>query len=292
MQKSLVVLAAGMGSRYGGLKQMDPVGPSGEFILDYSVKFSLDAGFDKVVFVIRKDIETDFRNIVGKRWENATDVHYAIQDIADLPAGFSVPPERTKPWGTAHAVLATRGIVNEPFSVVNADDFYGKDAFRLTGEFLGDTAADSDTYCMVAFRLDKTLSRFGTVSRGVCNVSDDGTLLGITEHLEIARGADGVIRDGDVVLADNAPASMNLFGFKRSFIDRLEENFPAFLAANAHIPKAEYQMPTELDKFLAAGSVKVNVIRTNADWFGITSREDREQMVDYLKNITEKILDA
>lgn len=281
--RSLVVLAAGMGSRYGGLKQMDPLGPNGEFILDYSVKDALAAGFGKVVFVIRKDIEADFRDIVGRKWESRTDVHYAMQELSDLPDGFTVPADRKKPWGTAHAILAARNVVREPFAVVNADDFYGAESFRLNGACLDETASDPNMYCMVAYRLDKTLSKFGTVSRGVCKVDDGGMLVSIEERLALRRCEDGKVRDGDDVFADDTLVSMNMFGFKRSYIDLLIGEFPAFLKGAEGNPKAEYQMPTALGKFLGAGKVKVKVMRTASAWFGITSREDRAEVVEHLR---------
>ncbi len=269
MNRSLLVLAAGMGSRYGGLKQMDPIGPNGEFILDYSVKDSLAAGIDKVVFVIRKDIEKDFRDMVGRRWEAQTDVHYAMQELGDLPEGFTLPPERKKPWGTAHAILAARKVVK----------------VKLNADFLGQTADKPNDYCMVAYRLDKTLSKFGGVSRGICTVDEKGMLVNIVEKLELKRCEDGKIRDGEEVFPDETPISMNMFGFKCSYIDLLEAEFPTFLKSAAGNPKAEYQMPTALGKFLRAGMVSVKVMRTSSSWFGITSREDREEVAAHLAKL-------
>lgn len=285
MSSSLVVLAAGMGSRYGGLKQMDPVGPSGEFIIDYSVKDALAAGFKRIVFVIRRDLEKDFRDLVGRQWENKTDVHYAMQELDDLPEGFSLPASRKKPWGTGHALFAARAHVTDAFSVVNADDFYGAEAFALSGAFLSKTANEPDLYSMVAYRLDKTLSDFGSVSRGICTVSGDGMLVDIEERLELIRGADGIIRDGADAFADETPVSMNIFGFKRSFMNRLEEEFPRFLKDAIAQPKSEFQMPTALRAFLRRGEVQVNVMQTQSAWFGITSREDRAIVVEHLRNL-------
>ncbi len=285
MTRSLVVLAAGMGSRYGGLKQMDPVGPSGEFILDYSVKDALTAGMERIVFVIRRDLEKDFREIVGKKWEAKADVQYAMQELSDLPDGFEVPADRKKPWGTAHAVLAARNVVDGPFAVVNADDFYGTEAFKLCGDYLEKTETQPNLYCMVAYRLDKTLSKFGSVSRGVCDVDSNGILHAITERLELKRGKDGIVRDGEDAFADDTLVSMNMFGFKRSFIDRLEAEFPAFLREGISSPKSEFQMPTVLGKFVLSGEAQVTVMQTESDWFGITSREDRAEVVAHLKNL-------
>lgn len=285
MSSSLVVLAAGMGSRYGGLKQMDPVGPSGEFIIDYSVTDALTAGFERIVFVIRRDLEKDFRNLVGRRWENKTDVHYAMQELNDLPNGFDLPADRKKPWGTGHALLAARRHVNETFSVVNADDFYGAEAFMLSGAFLSETARKPDLYGMVAYRLDKTLSDFGSVSRGICTVSDDNMLIDIEERLELIRGPDGIVRDGTDVFADQTLVSMNMFSFKRSFMRRLQEEFPRFLKNAARKPKSEYQMPTALRTFLRNDEVQVKIMQTQSAWFGITSREDRAVVVEHLRNL-------
>ena len=285
MSRSLVVLAAGMGSRYGGLKQMDPLGPHGEFILDYSVKDALAAGFERIVFVIRRDLEKDFRDIVGKHWEDKADVHYAMQELADLPAGFEVPVDRKKPWGTGHAVLAARQCVDGAFAVVNADDFYGAESFKLNADFLKRTASEPTAYGMVAYRLDKTLSKFGSVSRGVCSVDQNGMLLDIRERLTLQRGDDGKIRDGEDVFEDKTLVSMNMFGFKRSFIDLLEASFPDFLKDNIANPKSEFQMPTALGAFLRAGKATVTVMQTESDWFGITSREDRAEVVAHLRNL-------
>ncbi len=287
MNSSLVVLAAGMGSRYGGLKQMDPVGPAGEFIIDYSVGDALAAGFSRVVFVIRRDIEKDFREAVGRRWESQTDVHYAMQALDDRPDSPAVSPARTKPWGTAHAVLAARHVVDGAFAVVNADDFYGAEAFSLNHAFLAETAAIPDRYGLVAYRLDKTLSRNGSVSRGICTVDENGMLVDIVERLTLARDADGVIRDGSDSFADDTLVSMNMFGFKRSFIDRLDDEFPRFLESASDNPKAEFQMPTALGTFLRRGDVRVSVMQTQSAWFGITSREDRDEVVAHLRNLKQ-----
>ena len=281
--RSLVVLAAGMGSRYGGLKQMDPVGPHGEFILDYGVGAALAAGFGRIVFVIRKDIERDFREIVGGRWEKRADVVYAFQRLDDLPAPFSVPDGRAKPWGTAHAVFAARDAVPGSFAVVNADDFYGAEALSLTGAFLDETAEDGRAWCMVAYRLANTLSASGGVSRGVCTVGPDGLLAGVEERLALARGADGAIRDGADAFPDDTPVSMNMWGFKRRCIDLLSEAFPRFLAEKGTLPKSEFQIPTEVAGFLRAGEASVRVLRTASRWYGVTSREDRPVVVGFFK---------
>lgn len=285
MEKTLLVLAAGMGSRYGGLKQMDPVGPGDEFILDYSVGDARAAGFSRVVFVIRADIEKDFREIVGARWEKRMKVEYALQDRGDVPAPFETPAERIKPWGTGHAVLAARRVIDGPFAVVNADDYYGADAMRRAAGFLDETAGDPGLFCMVAYRLDNTLSENAGVSRGICTVSPDGTLAKIEERPALSRCADGVIRDAGDAFAGDTPVSMNLFGFKRRFIDLLEDDFPRFLEKYGSLPKSEFQMPTALESFLRRGQARVKVLRTDSRWIGVTSRDDRPAVVEFFKTV-------
>ena len=285
MKPTLLVLAAGMGSRYGGLKQMDPIGPHGEFIPDYSVGDALAAGFGRVVFVVRPDILDDFRSIVGRRWESRVDVDYALQRLDDLPAPFAVPEGRSKPWGTAHAILAARKLLDGPFLAVNADDYYGAEAPRLVAGFLDETAADPGAWCMVAYRLDQTLSANGTVSRGVCTVAPDGSLAAIEERLALARCADGAIRDGDDDFPDDTPVSMNYWGFKRRYVDLLEESFPRFLAEKGSLPKSEFQMPTEVAGFLRAGQASVRVLRTSARWYGVTSRDDRPEVAAFFATL-------
>ena len=283
--KTLLVLAAGMGSRYGGLKQMDPIGPHGEFIPDYSVGDALAAGFGRVVFVVRPDILGDFREIVGRRWEARTDVDYALQRLDDLPAPFTVPEGRSKPWGTAHAILAARDKLDGPFLAVNADDYYGAEAPRLVSGFFDETAADPNAWCMVAYRLDQTLSPNGTVSRGVCSVGPDGFLASVEERLTLARCPDGAIRDGDAAFPDDTPVSMNYWGFKRSYVDLLQESFPRFLAEKGSLPKSEFQMPTEVARFLRAGQASVRVLRTSARWYGVTSRDDRPEVAAFFATL-------
>lgn len=266
-----------MGSRYGGPKQMDPIGPHGEFILDYGVGDALAAGFSRVVFVVRPDMEEDFRDVVGRRWEARADVSYARQSIDGLPPGFSVPPGRTKPWGTAHAVLSAKDLLPGPFAVVNADDYYGAESMRLAAGFLSDFDPGSGRFCMVAYRLDNTLSENGSVSRGICTVGPDGALADLVERTALERGADGVVRDAATGEAypDDAPVSMNLFGFTPVFPRILEEEFPRFLAKYGAEPKREFQMPTALATAMRGGRASVRVLRSPSRWMGVTSREDR-----------------
>ena len=268
--KRLVILAAGMGSRYGGLKQMDPIGPHGEFILDYSIRDALAAGFSEVVFVIRRDLEADFRRIVGDRWEaRGVSVHYVFQDLTDLPDGFAPPEGRTKPWGTGHALLAARQWLDVPFAVVNADDYYDAPAFRAIADYL-DASEGSDDYAMVAYDVAGTLSAGGSVSRGVCKTDADGYLTHIEERLAIERGPDGVIRDGDLVLPDDTPVSMNLFGFRPSYAAALREAFADFLRARGAEPKSEFYITLPLQPLVEAGRARLKVLRAPARWFGAT----------------------
>ena len=291
MNVSLVVLAAGMGSRYGGLKQMDPIGPAGQFIPDYSVGDALAAGVSRVVFVIRRDIEKDFRDIVGRRWESRADVRYAFQRLDDVPAGFSVPPERSKPWGTGQALLCAREEAGDAAIMVNADDYYGPEGYALLKRKLEDTAADPQAHAMVAYRLDKTLSANGTVSRGICHVDAAGNLDKLVEKTALARREDGAIRDdsGPETFADDTSVSMNLFGFKRRFLDQLAEDFPRFLAKYGTVPKSEFQVPTALASRMRRGEASVAVLRTSARWYGVTSRADRPEVAAFLATVPDPL---
>ena len=288
---SLVVMAAGIGSRYGGLKQVDPVGPSGEMILDYSVYDAIRAGFGKVVFVIRRDIEADFRKSFGRRIERHVETAYAYQDMDALPPGFDTPAERTKPWGTGHAVLCARGDVPGAFAAINADDFYGAGAFAAVGRHLSSGSRD---YCMAGYRLDNTLSEHGHVSRGVCDVTDGGLLAGITERESIRLFADGVKYlgpDGDwVPIPADAVVSMNMWGFGPGFFDHLESGFGEFLDAHARDDTAEYYLPSVVNRLVARGLARVRVLPTEERWFGITYRDDRPAVVRALLEMTDRSL--
>jgi len=283
--KTLLVLAAGMGSRYGGLKQMDPVGPAGEFILDYSVYDALRAGFDKVVFVIRRDIEDDFRRLVGSRWEGRADVHYAFQSLDGLPAGFAPPAGRTKPWGTGHAILAARALIDTPFAVVNADDFYGAEAYRTLAAFFDRPSPTPPQYALVAYDLAKTLSEHGAVARGICTVDARGYLASITEHTAIARQEDGRIASGETAFPDDTPVSLNLFGFTPHFVDFLHDGFADFLRHHGQEPKSEYYMPVAVGDAIAANAASVRVLRTSATWMGVTYLADRPAVELHLASL-------
>ena len=284
MKPTLVILAAGMGSRYGGLKQVDPVGPSGETIMDYSVFDAVRAGFDRVVFVIRRDFEEVFRTTIGAKYAGAVPVDYAFQSVDDLPPGFTVPAERAKPWGTAHAIRAARGVVQAPFAAINADDFYGRDAFQRLAEFLTQPrAAARPRFAMVGYRLDQTLSEHGSVARGVCDVDAAGRLVTVTEMTKIVRVAGGAENREDparpVALTGAERVSMNLWGFTPELFTALEARFPAWLAAHAQNPKAEWYIPFVVDELVGEGAAEVQVLPTESAWFGVTYREDKPLVV-------------
>ena len=283
MKPTLVVLAAGMGSRYGGLKQVDPVGPSGEAILDYSVFDAERAGFGKVVFIIRKDFETEFREKVGAKYEGVLPVEYCFQDIHDLPAPFTVPEGRTKPWGTAHAIRAARDVVKEPFAAINADDFYGRDAFAKLAAFLSnpqpaDASPERFHFAMVGYKLDLTLSDNGSVARGICKV-EDGKLTSVTEMTKLVRVPGGAENREDeanpVKLTGEERVSMNLWGFTPELFTALEARFPAWLEKNGTAPKSEWYIPFVVDELIHEGKADVAVLPTDSNWFGVTYREDK-----------------
>lgn len=279
---TLVVMAAGIGSRYGGLKQIDPVGPSGEVVLDYSVYDALRAGFDRVVFIIRADIEAAFRERIGRRIERAVDTAYVFQSLDLLPPGFAVPEGRRKPWGTGHAILACRDAVTTPFLAVNADDYYGRTAFESMAGFLRgrDAGAPVPEFGMVGYRLENTLSEHGTVARGVCEATADGYLVGIRELLKIRRFADGIKHtENDVDWTGLDPGSwtsMNCWGFTPALFGELGRLFPAFLEASAgRILKAEFLIPEVVGELIRAGRARVRIVPTKERWFGVTYPEDR-----------------
>ena len=286
---ALVILAAGIGSRFGGgIKQLAPVGPSGEIIMDYSIHDAIEAGFDKVVFIIRRDIEEDFRRIIGDRIEKLIPVEYAFQDISDLPEGFSVPEGRTKPWGTGQAVLAARDVIKEPFVVINADDYYGKNGFIAMHEALVNAPETGDTeeIYLAGFILKNTLSDNGGVTRGICSQDEDGNLTGIEETKNIIRtdsgsGAAAMTDEGLVDVDADSLVSMNMWGLMPSFVDQLREGFPKFLAGIKEGDiKAEYLLPIIIDGMLQEGKAHVHVLRTEDKWFGVTYREDKDSVRD------------
>ena len=292
MKPTLVVLAAGMGSRYGGLKQVDPVGPSGEAILDYSVFDAIRGGFGKVVFVIRKDFEAEFKSKVGSKYEGLVPVEYCFQDIADLPAPYTVPAGRAKPWGTAHATRAARHVVREPFAVINADDFYGRDAFAKLAAFLGSKRQSPGTkhhFAMVGYRLDLTLSENGSVARGICDVDGGGMLRGVTEMTKLVRaGETAENRENEanpVKVPLDARVSMNLWGFTPELFDALEARFPAWLAENGAKEKSEWYIPFVVDELIHEGKADCRVLPTDSSWFGVTYREDKPYVMSEIAKL-------
>jgi UTP-glucose-1-phosphate uridylyltransferase len=285
---SLLVLAAGMGNRYGGLKQIDPVGPCGETIIDYSIYDALRAGFGKVVFVIRKDIEQTFKQVVGARFERHIAVEYVFQELAKLPPGFSVPTSRTRPWGTLHAVLMAADAINEPFAIINADDFYGSEGYRVLAQHLQSGAAD---YAMVGFILRNTLSDFGAVSRGVCRVDNDGFLQGIVELTNIER--DGAhVRNTDSTgritrLSGDEVVSMNMWGFTPQVFGQLRERFEKFLKLNGLSVQSEGYVPSAINELILTGHARVRILRTNDSWAGVTYREDHPRVVETIRRFID-----
>jgi len=277
---TLLVMAAGMGSRYGGLKQIDPVGPSGETIIDYSIFDALRAGFGKLVFVIRKDIEGAFKETVGARFEKHAPVEYVFQELDNLPAGFSVPEGRTKPWGTTHAVLMAADVIREPFAVINADDFYGAESYRVLAQHLLTGSID---YAMVGFILRNTLSDFGSVARGVCRVDSNGYLETVEELTNIERDgehAKNTDSSGKVAqLTGDEAVSMNMWGFTPAVFDHLREVFHRFLERSGKELKTESYVPSAVNELVAAGKARVKVLRSSDSWFGVTYREDRPRVV-------------
>ena len=293
MKPTLLVLAAGMGSRYGGLKQVDGVGPNGEIIMDYSIKDAIRAGFGKVVFVIRHDFEDAFKSkINAEHFGNQIEVKYVYQELNYLPEGFAVPEGRVKPWGTNHAILMAKDVINEPFAIINADDFYGADAFKVMGDHLHTLENAKGQYCMVGYKLENTLSENGTVSRGVCEVDANGLLAGMTERTSIGRTANGIeYKDTDDSmhpLAADATVSMNLFGFTPDYFVESEKLFVEWLREHGSEMKSEYYIPYAVNTFINNGYATMRVLKTTAQWFGVTYQEDRPMVVERLKKLHEE----
>ena len=286
---SLVVLAAGMGSRYGGLKQVDPVGPSGEAILDYSVFDAVRSGFGDIVFVIRRDIEEAIRAQIGSKYEGVVPVGYCHQELDDLPAPFVPPPGRAKPWGTAHAIRAARNSVAGPFAVINADDFYGRDAFARLAEHLA--SAKPMELAMAGYRLELTLSENGTVARGICTITPDGLLDTVVERTKLARAGDVAVDLEDPASPAEVPldarVSMNLWGFTPELFGELERMFPEWLAENRAKEKSEWYIPFVVDALIKSGRATCRVLPVESSWFGVTYREDRPAVVGKIAALVE-----
>jgi NDP-sugar pyrophosphorylase family protein len=287
MKPTLVVLAAGLGSRYGGLKQLDPVGPEGATIMDYSIYDAVRAGFGKVVFVIRQSFAEAFRKEIGARAERRLAVDYAYQELDDLPGWFARRPERDKPWGTGHAVLATKSLVHEPFAAINADDFYGRDGFEQMARYLSSAHDGQRLDCaMVGYVLRSTLSDHGSVARGVCQIDKQGYLRTVVEHLKIERQGQAAVdrRHGpDRALSGDELVSMNFWGFSPALFGPLAEGFDRFLHSDGERPKSEYLLPTIVDELITAGTITVKVLPTTGAWFGVTYPEDKPRVMESVR---------
>lgn len=286
MKPTLVIMAAGMGSRYGGLKQIDPVGPSGEIVLDYSVYDAIRAGFGKVVFIIRPDIEETFKEVIGDKLAGKIDVETIFQTLEKIPSGFPIPGNRTKPWGTGQAVLMAKEVVQEPFAVINADDFYGRETFDVIGRKLAATDVDSTDFSMVGFYIKNTLSANGSVARGYCDVQN-GKLATVTEYFEIERKEDGVIHHRDGTMSDDDMVSMNTWGFTPKIFQALENGFVKFLEREGGELKSEYLLPELVDGLIKSGEATVEVLPSNEKWMGVTYTEDKPEVVAGIRALVD-----
>jgi dTDP-glucose pyrophosphorylase len=295
MKPELLVMAAGMGSRFGGLKQLEPIGPSGEKIMDYGIYDAKRAGVERVVFVIRKDFEKEFHEQVGAHYAKWVDVAYAFQELDSLPKGFSVPEGRTKPWGTVHAILAAKKTIASPFIAMNADDFYGRRAFEALAGWLSapaqPMAVPTEQYAMVAFQLAKTLSANGTVARGICQVSGQGLLMTVAEHTAL-EAFDGGVRDAQtdgsaMTFTGMEPVSMNFWGFRPTLFEHLDELFLEFMKEHGRELKSEFYIPLAVDTMIRTGRASVTVLNTPDSWFGVTYREDKEHVVSRIQKLVD-----
>lgn len=291
MKPTLFILAAGMGSRYGGLKQLDTLGPSGETIMDYSVYDALRAGFGKIVFVIRHDFEEEFRKKIISKYEGHIDVEVVFQDINALPEGYKPNPERSKPWGTNHAVLMGKDVIKEPFGVINADDYYGADSFKILADFLRSVEGKKGEYCMIGFKIENTLSENGGVSRGYCQVSPEGFLTGVNECHGIERKNGRLIQivdDKEVDFPEGANVSMNMWGFTPDYFDYSEKAFVKFLDAHGDELKSEFYIPTVVNELIHNGEATLAVKETPSKWFGVTYAADRPATVAQFRRLVDE----
>ncbi len=281
---TLLIMAAGMGPRYGGLKQLDAIGPSGETIIDYSVYDAIKAGFNKVVFIIRKDFEQEFKSKITDKYEGQIQVEFAFQDLNDLPDEFTCPEGREKPWGTGHAILSARNVINEPFIAINGDDFYGRESFKVVADYYRKGA---NSFSMVAFKLDKTLSSFGGVTRGLCTVNDE-KLNTVIETADLEKTDYGVSSNRDIELDGSEPVSMNVWGFTPILFKYLEEKFVEFLSENGTEMKSEYLIPSVVNELIQSGQETVHVLRSGATWFGVTYKEDKPFVEGEIEKLVNK----
>jgi len=291
MKPSVLVLAAGVGSRYGGLKQIDPVGPNGELIIDYSIYDALRAGFGKVVFLIREDLEKDFREVIGDRISAITEVRYAYQELGSIPEGYEVNLDRTKPWGTAHAVWCAREAVEEPFITINADDFYGFTSYRIIFNFLNGLANTDTDYCLAGYILRNTLTEFGHVARGICKSDASDYLESVVEHTRIFKDGNGARSEGlektPIMLTGDEVVSMNMFGFTPSIFPSLEVFIRLFLRTRGREIKSEVLLPTAVDEMIQSQTARVHVLHSKERWFGVTYQEDRPAMIENIRALIE-----
>lgn len=290
MKSTLVILAAGMGSRYGGLKQLDQFGPSGETIMEYSVFDAIRAGFSKVVFVIREHFYEDFKERFDAKLSGKIEVEYVFQELNNLPEGYSIPEGREKPWGTGHALLMAKDAVEGDFAMINADDFYGQDAYKQLSSYMSQATKDSE-YCMVGFELSKTLTEYGTVSRGVCSLDEEDYLIDVIERTKIGREGDNIFYYEDeskFPLKDNDRVSMNMLSFKNSFFTHLEDGFKAFLNEEGSEMKSEYFVPKEVGTLVTDNKATVKVLSSSSEWFGVTYPEDKVSVQDSISKLVEE----
>jgi len=291
MQKStLVILAAGMGSRYGGLKQMDSFGPNGEAIIDYSIYDAIEAGFSKIVFIIRDSFRDDFIEFFSGKFEDKVEVAFVTQELSHIPEQFTLNPDRDKPWGTAHAVQMAKDEVEGPFAVINADDYYGKEAYQTIMDFFHSSKSIDNEYCIVGYFLERTLSDYGTVNRGVCSVDSEGFLDSIVECTKIKREEDGIIRfpqdqDERKSLDARSIVSMNMFGFGKSYFEHFDHHFTEFLQNHGQELKSEFYIPTLLDILIKSQEVKLKVLESESDWFGVTYQDDKPYVIKKLNEM-------
>jgi UTP-glucose-1-phosphate uridylyltransferase len=291
MKPTLLILAAGMGSRFGGLKQVEPVGPNGETILEYSIFDAIRAGFGKVVFVIRKSFADDFKNRFESKLKDKIDIEYVYQEIHKLPVGFELPEGREKPWGTGHAILMAKEVINEPFAAINADDFYGAEAYQVIAEYLRNLT-DPKKYAMVGYQLNHTLSDFGSVSRGICITNSDHQLTKITETHKIRRENRKILCESEtgetIELTGNEAVSMNFWGFHPSLFQNIENQFIEFLKDNIHLPKSEFYIPFIVFETILKGQASVDVLKADSPWFGVTYQEDKPYVIEQIQKLTDQ----
>ncbi|MBP8944691.1 MAG: nucleotidyltransferase [Paludibacteraceae bacterium] len=292
MKPTLLILAAGMGSRYGGLKQLDGIGPHGETIMDYSIYDAIKAGFGKVVFVIRKSFEKEFNELIIKKFKNLIDIEVVFQDLDKIPEGYTYSPRREKPWGTNHAVLMAKDVIHEPFGAINADDFYGRESFEILSNFLQSVTDKKNEYCMIGYRVENTLSENGPVSRGICIVNENNELLGVVERTSIQEKGGAIIyldeNGREVTIPPETIVSMNMWGFTPDYFDYSLEYFKKFLEENSQNIKAEFYIPTVVNQLIHEKKIVCKVLNTPSKWFGVTYAEDKPQSVLKINELIRK----